>query len=169
MPFHDARILGIQHRAGKNSECGGALFDHGGECIGDIVGTGRRHELKLYSQVWAALSISFNMPAIVRSRVCTGMPEDSDAGELRHGLSQQLQSLGDELGPKKGCARHVPARPREAGYQFVFNGIGHAYCNDGNDAGRLFCRAGGRRALRHNDIDLAFDQLNCGLAKSIWI
>ena len=71
--------------------------------------------------------------------------------------------------PKKGCARHVPARPREAGYQFVFNGIGHAYCNDGNDAGRLFCRAGGRRALRHNDIDLAFDQLNCGLAKSIWI
>ena len=47
----------------------------------------------------------------------------------------------------------IPRNPTLAGYQFVFNRIGHAYCDDGNQAGRLFCRAGGSRALCHNDIN----------------
>ena len=44
------------------------------------------------------------------------MPEDGHARELRDYLLEQLQSLGNQLRAKKGCARHIPARPRQAGY-----------------------------------------------------
>ena len=99
--------------------------------------------------------------------VCTGMPEDSHAGELRHNIFKQLQSLGNQLRAKKACARHIPARPCQAGNQIVLDRIGHAYCNDRNLAGRLLGWTGGRRTLCHNDIDLPFNQFSSGLAKSI--
>jgi hypothetical protein len=86
----DTGVLGKQHRAGKNSECGGAPLGHGGECICNIVGTGRWHELKLYSKCLGRALDHIQHASRCAITVGTGMPEDSYAGELRHGLSKQL-------------------------------------------------------------------------------
>ena len=146
-------------------QCGGALFDYGGECVCDIVGNGRWHQLNMYSQGPGRALDLLQHAGHCSIAVCSRMPEDSHARELRHYLTEQLQPLGNQLRAKKGCARHVPARPRQTRHQFVFDRIGHAYCDDGNQAGRLLCRAGGRRALRHNEVNLTLNQFSSRLGE----
>src|SRR6266568_1054558 len=82
--------LAIRGYSANNIECDGAPFGHGGECISDIVGTGRCHELKLYSQCLGRALDHLQHTGRRAITICTGMPEDSYAGELRHGLSEQL-------------------------------------------------------------------------------
>jgi hypothetical protein len=65
-------------------------FDHGGECVFDIVRTGRWHEYKLYSECFGRAFDLLQHARHCAVAVCTRMQEDCHARELRHGLSEQL-------------------------------------------------------------------------------
>ncbi len=95
------------------------------------------------------------------------MPEDSHARQLRHDLYEQLQALGDKLRAEKGCPRDIATWTRKAGNQAVLDWIGHAGCDDGNEAGGLLSGMGGGRTQRDNDIKLAFDHFSSEFAESI--
>jgi len=75
-------------------------------------------------------------------------------GELRHDLSEQLQSLGNQLRSEKGCAvRFPPALP---GWQPDCPRQDRpCRCHDGNLTGRLLGWNGSCRTLCHDDIDLS--------------
>ena len=95
------------------------------------------------------------------------MPQDGHARQLRHDLSEQLQALGDQLGPEKGCPRDIATWTRKAGNQAVLDRIGHAGCDDGNEAGGLLSWMGGGRTQRDNDIKLAFNHFRGEFAELI--
>jgi hypothetical protein len=88
-----------------------------------------------------------------------GTPEDSQAGQCRKNLLQQLQALGRQFGRKKARACDVSSRPREAGDEassyWVANG-----CHDDRDRlGRLPCGVGRLGSSRQNGVDLALNEL----------
>ena len=59
----------------------------------------------------------------------------------------------------------LPTWTRKAGNQAVLDRIGHARCDDGNEAGGLLSWAGSRRTQCDNDIKLAFNQFRGGFAE----
>jgi hypothetical protein len=118
--------------------------------------------------VWAARSISFSIPVIVRSPYARGCQRTATRDSCGTNSPSSCR-LGDQLRAKKGCPGNVPARPCKADHQFVVDWIGHCNCNDGNAAGRLFGRTGSRRAQGDNDINLMLNQFNGDFTEPIWL
>jgi hypothetical protein len=88
-----------------------------------------------------------------------GMQEGSHTSEPGNDVSEQLQTLGDQLRAEKRRPRNIAARPCQAGDQLVADRIGHDSCDDGDRVRSLLGCLGRWRAPRDNDVDLQPNQL----------
>ena len=155
----------------KNTESLGALHGHRGECTGNISRAASWHKLKPHAHCLGRALDLLQHSSHRALAVCTSMPEDSHARQLRRELSEQLQALGDQLRAKRRlsrCHRPTPAFARlTTSSSSTGSAIGN--CNDGNAAGRLVGRAGSRLLKSDNDINLMLNQLNSDFTEPIWL
>lgn len=89
------------------------------------------------------------------------IPEDSDPGDLRDDLLEQLQLFAEDfVADAVAQPRDVPARLREACDSPAADGIANSRHNDGNRSRGVLGCLGFWRPRRKNDVHLQTDQLS---------
>ena len=86
-----------------------------------------------------------------------GIAQNAHAARPRYDLGDQFEALCRRLGGGGGQSGEIAVRPRKVADQPRRDWIA-CHHDDGNVAGRILCRMGGRGLYRDDDIDLAANQ-----------
>ena len=107
-----------------------------------------------------------------------GITQNTYAARSRYDLGDQFETLCYRLGGGGGQSGEIAVRPRKVADQPRRDWI-TCHDDDGDVAGRILCRKGGRGLYRDDDIDSAANQFRRQLGKasvlalrrsdSIWI
>src|SRR5262245_24163322 len=134
----------------------GADLHCGFEALVQIVGYVQLERVELHSESWRR---HLDLFQFLNDAGVGSTPEDSQAGQCRKNLLQQLQAFGRQFGRKKAGACNVSSRPGEAGDEASRYRVANGCHDDGNRLGRLPSGVGRLGSSRQDSVDLALNEL----------